>query len=130
MNPVSQYPEPSPASGSQQSFAAYQPDRYGSAANDGPDDEEEMMEMMAMQEECRLEMMKFYIQSQNPNLFEEIYHDVSYPEGMKKPSDASSIPPGPEQQQAAAQPPAATLSDAADSASDQLAELSLKKDEA
>lgn len=44
------------------------------------DDEEEMAEMMAMQEECRLEMMKFYIQSQNPTLFEEIYHDVSYPE--------------------------------------------------
>ena len=44
------------------------------------------MEMMAMQEECRLEMMKFYIQSQNPNLFEEIYHDVSYPEGVKKPA--------------------------------------------
>lgn len=36
--------------------------------------------MMAMQEECRLEMMKFYIQSQNPSLFEEIYHDVSYPD--------------------------------------------------
>jgi hypothetical protein len=50
------------------------------------DDEEEMAEMMAMQEECRLEMMKFYIQSQNPTLFEEIYHDVSYPEaaGSKK----------------------------------------------
>lgn len=50
------------------------------------DDEEEMAEMMAMQEECRLEMMKFYIQSQNPTLFEEIYHDVSYPEaaGAKK----------------------------------------------
>lgn len=44
------------------------------------DDEEEMAEMMAMQEECRLEMMKFYIQSQNPALFESIYHDVSYPE--------------------------------------------------
>ena len=44
------------------------------------DDEEEMMEMMAMQEECRLEMMKFYVQSQNPKLFEEIYHDVSYPD--------------------------------------------------
>lgn len=47
------------------------------------DDEEEMFEMMAMQEECRLEMMKFYIQSQNPTLFEEIYHDVSYPDGHK-----------------------------------------------
>lgn len=44
------------------------------------DDEEEMLEMMAMQEECRLEMMKFYIQSQNPNLFEEVYHGVSYPD--------------------------------------------------
>ena len=40
--------------------------------------------MMAMQEECRLEMMKFYIQSQNPTLFEEIYHDVSYPDAAKK----------------------------------------------
>jgi len=48
------------------------------------DDEEEMLEMMAMQEECRLEMMKFYIQSQNPTLFEEIYHDVSYPDAVKK----------------------------------------------
>jgi hypothetical protein len=37
---------------------------------------------MKMQEECRLEMMKFYIQSQNPTLFEEIYHDVSYPSQM------------------------------------------------
>jgi hypothetical protein len=44
------------------------------------DDEEEMFEMMAMQEECRLEMMKFYIQSQNPKLFEEVYHGVSYPD--------------------------------------------------
>jgi len=48
------------------------------------DDEEDMMEMMAMQEECRLEMMKFYIQSQNPTLFEEIYHDVSYPDAASK----------------------------------------------
>lgn len=48
------------------------------------DDEEEMMEMMAMQEECRLEMMKFYVQSQNPKLFEEIYHDVSYPDNKMK----------------------------------------------
>ena len=39
--------------------------------------------MMAMQEECRMEMMKFYIQSQNPNLFEEMYHGVSYPDAMK-----------------------------------------------
>ena len=44
------------------------------------EDEEDLLEMMAMQEECRLEMMKFYIQSQNPSLFEEIYHDVSYPD--------------------------------------------------
>jgi hypothetical protein len=48
------------------------------------EDEDELLEMMAMQEECRMEMMKFYIQSQNPSLFEEIYHDVSYPEAMKK----------------------------------------------
>lgn len=48
------------------------------------EDEEEMFEMMAMQEECRLEMMKFYIQSQNPNLFENIYHDMSYPDAIKK----------------------------------------------
>lgn len=47
------------------------------------EDEEEMLEMMAMQEECRLEMMKFYIQSQNPKLFETIYHDVSYPDTVK-----------------------------------------------
>ncbi len=51
-------------------------------SDNGPDvvDEDELEEMMAMQEECRLEMMKFYIQSQNPALFEEIYHDVSYPD--------------------------------------------------
>lgn len=48
--------------------------------NDPECGEDEMEEMMAMQEECRLEMMKFYIQSQNPALFEEIYHDVSYPD--------------------------------------------------
>lgn len=47
------------------------------------EDEEEMLEMMAMQEECHLEMMKFYIQSQNPKLFETIYHDVSYPDAIK-----------------------------------------------
>lgn len=46
--------------------------------------------MLAMQEECRLEMMKFYIQSQNPNLFEELYHDVSYPEGVKKDEKTSN----------------------------------------
>ncbi|CAF1139327.1 unnamed protein product [Brachionus calyciflorus] len=54
-------------------------------SQDQLDDEEDMMEMMAMQEECRLEMMKFYIQSQNPNLFEEIYHDVSYPDKPLEP---------------------------------------------
>jgi hypothetical protein len=58
--------------------------------NENPcDDEEEMFEMMAMQEECRLEMMKFYIQSQNPTLFEEIYHDVSYPDSAK---NAAKVP--------------------------------------
>jgi hypothetical protein len=57
------------------------------------EDEDELLEMMAMQEECRMEMMKFYIQSQNPSLFEEIYHDVSYPEAMKKKEElaASSL---------------------------------------
>ncbi len=50
------------------------------------EDEEDLLEMMAMQEECRLEMMKFYIQSQNPSLFEEIYHDVSYPDSDVKPA--------------------------------------------
>lgn len=54
-------------------------------SSDNACEEEDMMEMMAMQEECRLEMMKFYIQSQNPNLFEEIYHDVSYPEKLLEP---------------------------------------------
>lgn len=44
------------------------------------EDEEEMLEMLEMQEECRMEMMKFYIQSQNPNLFENVYHDMSYPD--------------------------------------------------
>ena len=29
--------------------------------------------------------MKFYIQSQNPELFSEIYHDVSYPDQPIKP---------------------------------------------
>lgn len=59
------------------------------------EDEEEMLEMMAMQEECRLEMMKFYIQSQNPALFEEIYHDVSYPDAIKKPAEESSAASAP-----------------------------------
>ena len=45
---------------------------------------------MAMQEECRLEMMKFYVQSQNPKLFEEIYHDVSYPDNKLKELRASN----------------------------------------
>jgi hypothetical protein len=59
--------------------------QFGDEANGEPqcDDEDELFEMMAMQEECRMEMMKFYIQSQNPNLFEEIYHDVSYPDAVK-----------------------------------------------
>lgn len=56
-------------------------------------DDEELLEMMAMQEECRLEMMKFYIQSQNPNLFEEIYHDVSYPEANKPVEPLNELKP-------------------------------------
>lgn len=46
----------------------------------GEPDEDELLEMMAMQDECRMEMMKFYIQSQNPELFSDIYHEVSYPD--------------------------------------------------
>jgi ABC-type antimicrobial peptide transport system permease subunit len=42
------------------------------------DDEEELLEMFEMQEECRLEMMKFYVQAQNPELFEEVYYGVNY----------------------------------------------------
>jgi hypothetical protein len=61
----------------------------------GEPDEEEMFEMMAMQEECRLEMMKFYIQSQNPELFSEIYHDVSYPDQPIKPLNEQPVPPLP-----------------------------------
>lgn len=53
---------------------------HADEGNDADVNEDELEEMMAMQEECRLEMMKFYIQSQNPALFEEIYHDVSYPD--------------------------------------------------
>lgn len=65
------------------------------------DDEEEMLEMMAMQEECRLEMMKFYIQSQNPKLFEDIYHDVSYPDSVKPSEQLDPIRP--QQQQGSRQ---------------------------
>lgn len=36
------------------------------------------MQMLEMQEECRMEMMKYYIQAQNPELFEEVYFGVSY----------------------------------------------------
>lgn len=64
----------------------------------GEPDEDEMLEMMAMQDECRMEMMKFYIQSQNPELFSDIYHDVSYPDQPGKPGEqqpaASNTTPG------------------------------------
>ena len=33
-----------------------------------------------MQEECRREMMKTYVQANNPGMFEEIYHNVAYPD--------------------------------------------------
>jgi hypothetical protein len=65
-------------------------DEQNESNEPGLDDEEDLEEMLAMQEECRLEMMKFYIQSQNPNLFEELYHDVSYPEGVKKDEKTSN----------------------------------------
>ena len=42
------------------------------------EDDEDFMEMLQMQEECRMEMMKYYIQAQNPELFEEVYYGVSY----------------------------------------------------
>jgi hypothetical protein len=45
--------------------------------------DDELFEMMQMQEECRLEMMKYYIQAQNPNLFEEVYYGVSYPDAQQ-----------------------------------------------
>lgn len=69
----------------------------------GEIDEEEMFEMMAMQEECRMEMMKFYIQSQNPELFSEIYHDVSYPDGPA-PQQQSAQQSNPSPPDAAAAP--------------------------
>lgn len=63
------------------------------------DDEEDLLEMMAMQEECRLEMMKFYIQSQNPSLFENVYHGVSYPENhqanQQPQQNSGPVPSGP-----------------------------------
>ena len=85
LNPVSKYEDASTVASNNAQMNAHAQD-YG---NQEPqyDDEEEMLEMMAMQEECRLEMMKFYIQSQNPTLFEEIYHDVSYPDAIKKPQE-------------------------------------------
>ena len=85
LNPVSKYEDASTVASNNAQMNAFAQD-YG---NQEPqyDDEEEMLEMMAMQEECRLEMMKFYIQSQNPTLFEEIYHDVSYPDAIKKPQE-------------------------------------------
>ena len=78
MNPQSKY-ENDPSQ-----IADYPPQMQNFEEEQPCDDEEEMMEMMAMQEECRLEMMKFYVQSQNPKLFEEIYHDVSYPDNKMK----------------------------------------------
>ena len=85
--------------------------------------------MLEMQEECRLEMMKFYIQSQNPSLFEEIYHDVSYPDA-KKPSSPPRNPAAPKgaepgkNEPVASNPsaPAATAS-AADTSSDAIKDL-------
>ena len=96
LNPVSKYP-------SQQNDANsyhYSQDHHNHQQEDDPNglDDEDLDEILAMQEECRLEMMKFYIQSQNPNLFEEIYHDVSYPEGVNK-EMAQSQPPVQQQQQ-------------------------------
>ena len=41
-------------------------------------DDEDLFEMLEMQEECQNEMMKLYFQSQNPELFENLYNDVSY----------------------------------------------------
>lgn len=85
LNPPSQFGPAPPAVTHQTSSNS---NYYYDDNQDPPcDDEEEMLEMMAMQEECRLEMMKFYIQSQNPSLFEEIYHDVSYPDAVKKQDD-------------------------------------------
>ncbi len=85
LNPSSRL-EPTPSAPSHQTSS--NSNYYYDDSQEPPcDDEEEMLEMMAMQEECRLEMMKFYIQSQNPSLFEEIYHDVSYPDAVKKPTE-------------------------------------------
>jgi hypothetical protein len=83
LNPVSQY--------GNDPDSAVDSNKYNDHFEEEPcEDEEEMMEMMAMQEECRLEMMKFYVQSQNPKLFEEIYHDVSYPDNKLKELRASN----------------------------------------
>ena len=92
------------------------------------DDEEEMLEMLEMQEECRLEMMKFYIQSQNPSLFEEIYHDVSYPDAKKPPSPtrqpASSKPSAESSKAEPAAEAAPTATDAAaNTSSDSIKDL-------
>ena len=85
LNPPSRF-EPTPPAPTHQTSS--NSNYYYDDSQEPPcDDEEEMLEMMAMQEECRLEMMKFYIQSQNPSLFEEIYHDVSYPDAIKKPTE-------------------------------------------
>ena len=48
------------------------------------------MQMLEMQEECRMEMMKYYIQAQNPELFEEVYFGVSY-ESEQIPSPANDV---------------------------------------
>jgi hypothetical protein len=89
------------------------------------DDEEEMFEMMAMQEECRMEMMKFYIQSQNPELFSEIYHDVSYPEQSAK-LNPQGAPPVQSQTStdATPQPPATATSPSASYSSEATESLS------
>ncbi len=90
-------------------------------AADQFDDEEDMFEMMAMQEECRLEMMKFYIQSQNPKLFEEVYHGVSYPDEapQQQTETFNDAPSTSDSSDSQAQPEQANATAASDSSSPQ-----------
>ena len=62
-------------------------DVIGYSNTEGQDDDyegqfndDEFLEMLDMQEECQREMMKTYVQANNPTMFEEIYYNVAYPD--------------------------------------------------
>lgn len=73
-------------------------DVIGYNNNEGQDDDydghlndDELLEMLEMQEECRREMMKTYVQANNPGMFEEIYHNVAYPDEPIMPAEQAPV---------------------------------------